>query len=176
MASFCQTYQGHNFYPQTAEIPTIDVRDIAHHLSLICRFHGAVRCFYSVAQHCVLVSHLVPQSGALPLAALLHDSAEAYVSDLAKPVKLALPDYQSLEKRVSTLLARHFDLDFDDPAIHDADLVALATERRDLMLATSEDWSQLAGIQPVKVVIEPWGPEMAEQAFLTRFAALVAKQ
>lgn len=64
----------------------IDILDIAHHLSLICRYTGGVPWHYSVAQHSVLVSEYLMKPEER-LAGLLHDAAEAYMNDMASPVK-----------------------------------------------------------------------------------------
>ncbi|MFG0247924.1 MAG: phosphohydrolase, partial [Phycisphaeraceae bacterium JB051] len=78
--SWIQTYTGKAFYPLREDPGIIDIRDIAHALSLQCRFNGHCSDFYSVAQHSVHVSEVVPQ--AFALWGLLHDAAEAYMSDL----------------------------------------------------------------------------------------------
>ena len=66
-----QTFTGRQFDLADPQRGSIDVVDMAHALSLLCRFNGHVRQHYSVAQHCVIVSHLVPSEHAY--AGLLHD-------------------------------------------------------------------------------------------------------
>jgi len=53
-----------------------------------------------------------------------------------------------------------------------ADLVLLATERRDLMPPNNDTWSLLEGIEPLREVINPWGPEKARREFLNRWVEL----
>ena len=79
------TYTGKEFYPLDPNPADIDIKDIAHALSNCCRFAGHIKSFYSVAQHSVIVSELCEPENAL--AGLLHDASEAYLSDIARPVK-----------------------------------------------------------------------------------------
>jgi uncharacterized protein len=80
-----QTYTGKQFWPLSPLPEDIVIEDIAHALSMQCRFGGHVRTFYSVAQHSVHVSLLVEPQYALW--GLLHDAAEAYLVDLPRPIK-----------------------------------------------------------------------------------------
>ena len=90
-----QTYTGKQFYPQDPRVEDIDIEDIAHALSLTCRFNGHVKEFYSTAQHVVLSSMFAPFY--CKWEALHHDDSEAYISDLTSPVKGMLPQYTFLE-------------------------------------------------------------------------------
>lgn len=148
----------------------IDIIDIANGLSKQCRFSGQCRAHYSVAQHCVLVSAIVPRQAAM--AALLHDAAEAYMHDMPSPLKQMLPEFQTIERRLQDAIHVHFGVqisDDDRQAIAHADLVMLATERRELMPHDDEPWPTLAGIQPLMDRVFPWDHNRAWREFLERF-------
>lgn len=114
-----------------------DVHEIAYALSFINRFTGHAGG-YTVAQHSVLVSYAVPQEYALE--GLMHDAAEAYVGDVASPLKALIRDaYKPIEHNIEQALATQHGLWFPFPAaIKHADLVLLLTEHRDLMRRTME--------------------------------------
>jgi len=147
-----------------------DIHDIAHGLSHICRFAGHCRDFYSVAQHSVYVSQLVPPEHAF--AGLMHDAAEAFVGDVAKPLKDLLPEYRAIEGRVEAALLDRFGLSKPlHPSIKEADIVMLATEQLALM-RNRDDWEYTRGRKPADIDIRPMPPAEARQFFLDRFYAL----
>lgn len=146
------------------------IETIAHALANQCRFNGNCREFYSVAQHSVLVSFVVPQEHAL--AGLLHDAAEAFIGDLTSPIKHMLPEFRLLEDRIERAVFEKFDLPFPlEDEVKRGDLVALATEKRDLIEETAE-WPILEGIEADRVRINPERPETARFNFLARFDQL----
>lgn len=154
------------------EASVIDPRDIAHALSMLCRFTGHTRQFYSVAQHCVLTSYLVPPEHAF--AALMHDAHEAFVGDVSSPLKAMCPDYKAIEDRCEAAVAARFGLTTPWPdEIKHADLVMLATEKRDLMAAADHTWALLDGIEPSETAITyGWQPHAAEREWFIRFDRL----
>ena len=149
----------------------IVIGDIAHGLAHQCRFNGQTNKFYSVAQHSVLVSSILPRE--LRLAGLLHDASEAYLGDVVQPLKDLLPEYQSIEANFCEVLGARFGVNLQhNDAIRLADLVVLATERRDLMPMDTADWSSIAGITPLSRTIRPKSPEAASVQFMEMFFML----
>jgi uncharacterized protein len=171
------TYTGQYVDLLEPRLDTISILDIAHALSQISRFGGHTLRFYSVAQHCLLASHVVPAQ--YRLQALLHDAAEAYLGDMVQPLK-AMPTsgyYRDYESLLQARIYEKFGLgmaqeDLCYQAIHHADLIMLATERRDLMAPDTTPWPILDGIAPRAPTIRPLMPIAAEAAFLQRFKEL----
>lgn len=167
-----QTRSGGRFYPLDPRAADVKPSDIAHALSLLCRYGGHVERFYSVAEHCVLMSEAVAPEHAL--AALLHDATEAYVVDVPRPLKRVLAGYREIEDRVWLAIAERFGVPPVIPAgVHLADDRILLTEREALMpRAERGAWSQDGMMRPLPVTITGWPPEIAEQRYLTRLAVL----
>jgi 5'-deoxynucleotidase YfbR-like HD superfamily hydrolase len=147
----------------------LPITDIALCLASQPRWGGAARPWYSVAEHSVMVSHLVPPS--LSYAALLHD-CEEFLGDWPSPVKVMLgQDYvrQRLYP-IKNALRHSFGFQDDIPAIKHADLVCMATELRDLLPPAWIEWGHLPAPHEAKIV--PVGPERAYTLFLERFEEL----
>jgi hypothetical protein len=90
--SWQQTFTGRQFWPCDPRPEDVCLEDIAHHLALMCRFGGACRVFYSVAEHSVRVAELVWDrtngDREAALAGLLHDASEAYLVDIPKTTQI----------------------------------------------------------------------------------------
>lgn len=162
------TYLGNRFFPLEGRIDRVHLEDIAHGLAYQCRFNGQTSEFYSIAQHSLMVADIVSaRHPELRLAALLHDASEAYLGDVVKPLKALLPNYKEIEKNVEEIIASTFGIsDMFNPVIKQADMVALATEKRDLMPHSAEDWSYLVGFAPHEEPIVCMAPEHAKRTFL----------
>jgi hypothetical protein len=112
-SDFIVTFSKQKFSPLQAKPEEIDIKDIAHALSLMCRANGHIRHFYSVAQHCLNCSKEAEARGLskeLRLACLLHDASEAYISDITRPVKRSLLQYREFEEVLQSLIYRKFGL------------------------------------------------------------------
>lgn len=166
-SGWIQTFTGRRFYPADPEPDQIDPADIAHALSLLCRYGGHVRSHLSVAEHCVLMSRTFDDP-VLARWALLHDATEAYVVDLPRPLKRQLPAYQVIEDRVALAVAERFGLDPVMPAaVKDADNRILLDERSALLTPTDDwdDWGIAPGTEPLGVKVTGWSALRAETEF-----------
>lgn len=163
------TFSGERFYPFSPAPEEVKTKDIAHALSLICRFNGHTRGFYSVAAHSVHVSRLVPPEFAFE--ALMHDAAEAYVGDMVRPLKRGLPAFEEVEGRVRSAIAARYRIPRELSAcVSAADDIALATEVRDLFDAASR-W-EASSAPDESVSLGPTTPLASREAFMARFIEL----
>lgn len=166
-----QTYTGRAFYPLAPAVDDIDPVDIAHALALLCRYGGHVRRFYSVAEHCVLMSRAVAPEHALW--ALLHDAGEAYLGDLIRPLKHAMPEYRTVEDQLMTVICDRFGIDHECPAeVKLADNQILRDERGALMAAPPMPWLSIEQVPALGVSVQGWPPPIAERRYLTRLREL----
>lgn len=169
------TYTGGRFYPLDPRPEDIDIRDIAHALSLTCRYNGHCKMFYSVAEHSVrmLLEESLPGLG---IWKLLHDAAEAYISDVPKPIKPMLKEFRPIEDNILRVIAERFGLPpYPKDDIHHSDMVMQATEKRDVIRNNGPEWVyELPPPLPGKIV--PWSPHVAEFAFRSMARAWIKPQ
>lgn len=175
IAPYIETVTGKKFYFLNPSEDTISIMDIAHALSNMCRYTGHSSRFFSVAEHCVAVSQLTNS-----LAGLLHDASEAYLTDVASPVKPHLNNYRTLESGIMAPIAQKYRIEWPLTSdVHDADLQQLSTEAFYLIPSKGHSWEwgdwAVAGRPPVEDGIRPVGyePEKAKNLFLSRFVELI---
>lgn len=139
--TWIETYTGGRF---NMNAPSFDRNDIAHALSLNCRYNGHCRSFYSVAEHSVLVSELVRLKGGTELQqleALLHDGTEAYLSDIPAPFKQFLPDWKAIDAMLDSKFREWAGLPaHKDELVKHCDWIALFIEVQDLLPGKGQDW------------------------------------
>lgn len=179
--NWIQTYSGRMFRPFAPLAADVELVDIAHALAYTGRFGGHAERFYCVAQHSLHVSELVRDLGqgtAAELEALMHDAAEAYIGDMMRPIKVAMPEFKALENSILTVIAERFHMRpparWAHAAIGLADEIALATEARDLMKRPPAPWNLRAPADPMRAII-PYGHEHTCRLFLERFEALASQ-
>lgn len=172
---FMQTYSGRKFWPLDPRADEVHIEDIAHSLSLQCRYAGHCTRFYSVAEHSTLIARwLLAKYGALTaMHGLLHDATEAYLVDMPRPVKRDMPWYKALEERVyRQAIAPRFGLSATLPAaVHEADNRIIADE---LVLLRPMDWHARHD-NPLGVKVVGWSPDAAEDEFLAAYVMLERK-
>lgn len=173
--SWIRTFKGKKFYPLDPAVEDIEIEDIAHALSNLCRFTGHCEAFYSVAEHSVRVARWLEENGHADqaLVGLLHDATEAYLNDVSTPIKLTKTfyGYRAAEDRLWRAIARRFGVPVEmETIVKVADRVLLVTEARDLL--TNTEGFEEYGVEPIKKKIEPWDPSEAKDAFLQAFRRL----
>ena len=169
------TYSGQRFYYDLLEdTRQIDIEDIAHGLSQICRFTGQCEEFYSVAQHSVYVSLLVPKR--YSLAGLLHDAAEAYCNDLSSPLKPYVKAYVDIEEKLMQTIYKKFGVVYNEDVkkeIKAADKQLCRTEQRDLLPYYKNNPERRTELLPVyNFKVKPVPPKEAKDRFLYSFQEL----
>lgn len=176
-----QTKSGHIFDPKSGLISEIDIEDIAHALSNLCRYAGHCRKFYSVAEHSVMVSKIIaklwPEDRAAIRAGLLHDATEAYVIDLPTPIKVLVPEYMEIEDKLAGDIAKSLKINWGRDIldkVKTADMIALATEAR-LLFENVKHWDSIRKYESMIGLLAkgfPLAPNEAKKLFMREFIKL----
>lgn len=169
-----QTFTGAQFWPVDPDQTHIHMADIAHSLSMQCRYAGHCIRFYSVAEHSVILCDWFLARGEALNAkwALLHDASEAYLVDVPRPLKPFLPGYREAEQDVTAAVSRRFNLlPITMPyAVKDADNRILVDESQQNMAPCIAPWN--LPWEPLGVELHLYSPAEAEKEFLDRAAYL----
>lgn len=169
------TFSGKSYDFLDPKPEQIDIQDIAHALSMTCRYNGHSAEFCSVAEHSVLVSCLIEAyEPTYTFEALMHDAAEAYVGDVITPLKRLLPDFQAIELLCEETIEQKFSLALDwREKTKAADRLAYNIERLNLfphLVDAHPEWEVPERLRNTKPYCLP--PEKAESLFLTRYEQL----
>jgi hypothetical protein len=163
VASKCiTTYSGieMNVFDPTPDM--IDIKDIAHALSNVCRFGGHCRNFYSVAQHSIYCYELADYE-CDKLGALMHDASEAYLYDFPKPIKEGLEFYKSLENNLMIVISKKFGFEFPI-------LPEIKSIEKELFKI---EWDNLMNKNSLSShILKCWNPKKSEKMFLNAFNCL----
>lgn len=182
---YMHLYSGNTYFPFDPRPEEISIIDIAHHLSMQCRFAGASLRFLSVAEHSVLTSYIDEQENGKPFVTmypthamekLMHDAAEAYIQDWIRPVKYDAsikPIYKALEELNEAAIAKKFRMSYPfSPAVKYADEVVCNLEMRDNIRNLNKGHLHAKIDPPSQLALKFWSPEQAKSAFLSRFIQL----
>lgn len=174
IGDWMQTYSGRQFWPMSPSAEDVEIEDIAHSLSMQCRFAGHCQQFYSVAEHSVHIARWLTAQGepaSIAMWGLLHDAAEAYLVDVPRPVKPFLEGYKEAEAVVQAAVCRRFGLPLWMPAIvKEADNRILADEKARLM-RPGLAWA-IDDLKPIGARIGCWNPRRARGQFRDMFEKL----
>lgn len=169
MQPWIQTKSGRKFWLDKPDYDSIDIEDIAHALSNICRFTGHTSRLFSVAEHSIGVSFLLPDK--LKLAGLLHDAAEAYIGDINTPLKhLIGQKIYDIESRIQQAIYRKYDINLtmdDLKLIKHADNALLRKEAETFFNEQIEDWHEHLPIEEINFF--NFTPPMTALFFLNLF-------
>jgi len=158
------TLSGRRVDPFNMKSDDIYIYDIAHSLSMQCRYNGHIKRFYSVAEHSVLVCQYLPNE--YKLWGLLHDATEAYIGDVISPIKQRLDSYNKLEKGIHRIIAEYFNLSYEIPEIvHDADRHVLAQELEWIKTGCGDSGHNIIGLDP----------EGASKLFMNNYNSLMKR-
>jgi len=164
------TRTGRKFNVFEPDINVINIEDIAHALSMLTRFNGHLINYYSIAEHCYHISYLVPER--YQLAALLHDAAEAYLSDLPSPIKAMFPEYKLIEHDVLSTIFKHYQVrDWSDD-IWMWDKALAMKEAKDGGLDNTQFNEDYQHLPIVHSKLWFWDQHIAKRVFLERFSEL----
>ena len=182
MPKFIFAFNGHRLRKFYFAKPTFEIEEMVWSTSMQCRFTGHVKRFYSVAEHCVLVSNLVLYLGlGDPFEALMHDMHEGYLNDISSPVKANLPDYKALENRIEAALRKSYGFPREkNPRIKYGDRLALYIEATHLMPEGALDeliQGDTATKEAARRIAEDWTlrcyePERARAEFMREYECL----
>ena len=169
---YIETISGKKFYFLNPDPDDIDINDIAHSLGMQCRYTGHAKTFYSIAEHSLLVADLAEPENAFW--GLMHDASEAYLTDVASPIKQYLSNYKEMEKVIMDAIATKYGLPTEMPEdVHMADRLALMVETDVLMPSGGKDWmANIPNMILPDVTLEFHTPKNAKYAFLDMFEKL----
>jgi hypothetical protein len=166
------TYTGGDFHPLDPDPAAIELADIANGLANTCRYAGQCQFYYSVGTHSIYVSkELADHGSTVQLYGLFHDAAEAYVSDVPRPIKREIETFELIEERILNTVWKR--LGVSPPTTAEWETVMDADDR----LFHYESDTLLAEFEPPRVPdlsyeLTPCSPEAVRERFLDRAETL----
>lgn len=163
-------FSGGRWYPLDPRVEEVKIEDIAHSLSLLCRYNGHCRFFYSVAEHCWLLSKAVPKE--YQLEALLHDASEAYTSDIPRPFKYSknMNAFRKVEDLNAAVVYKFAGLKYPESAVvKDFDRRIVRNEG-EVLLPNCTWFENLERVPNTEII--GIAPKKMEQLYLERYYEL----
>src|SRR5574343_1397519 len=170
VGSWISTYTGGRWYPLDPRVEDVNIEDIAHSLSMLCRYNGHSKYFYSVAEHCWLLSYAVPDP--FKLEALIHDGSEAYTSDIPRPFKYSesMSAFRDVEDANPRAVYEYAGLSYpESPIVKEFDRRIVRNEG-EILLPHSDWYNVLERIPDTDIFCFP--PSEIEVLYLNRYYEL----
>jgi len=180
IGDFIETFTGKQFWPLDPRPEDVDISDIAHSLSMQCRFNGHCSRFYSVAEHSIIVAKELAARDYYPgvqLRGLLHDAAEAYICDIPRPIKRHIGYYVGLEYKVQKAIFEAFGLTPETKnhlsyMLRDIDNALLKYEAKNIM-PNNQNWAKsITGLDLKLKPVLGLSPQEAKKQFIEMFHKL----
>lgn len=179
-----QTYTSNKFHFSDEVDSMINIQDIAHPLSQIPRFSGHLKFPLSVAQHSVMVMALMEKDGYdndILLEALMHDCHEAYIGDIATPMKNYLYDefgfdFKEFEMNIRKRILDRFGIKDKNPLlIEKYDLIMCKSEAHCLFDKIVDKWTDSIPYRLNDRIKQILTPPMAKAVFIQQYKRLGGK-
>lgn len=170
------TFTGRHVFPLDVKQEDIDLKDIAHSLSMQCRYNGHTANFYSVAEHAYLISRALERDGhdrITCLTGLLHDASETYVGDIIRPLKNSLKNStKEAELKIEQAVSERFGLPWPwHDAVDEYDKRIIVDEKDSpLLFGPHKPWNW--EMEALSVTINCWAPHVARSYFMDRYEYL----
>jgi len=170
-----RTWTNKKFNYETFNEDDIDIRDIAHHLSLECRFSGACKFHYSVGYHSILGLDYIREDA--KLAYQLHDATETYIKDIPRPLKnwLRMKDctiIDELEDKIFNTICRKFNVKYNKDIKQEVKRVDNLMYLNEKCQVQNTDFV-ISEKDKLPFTILPVDPLYIEKLFLEKFYKLV---
>lgn len=169
---FIGTYTNKHFNFLNPHVDEVCIEDIAQALSMNCRYNGHVKSFYSVAEHCCIISDMIDREtgdSLEALSALLHDASEAYLTDIPRPIKPHLGGYMEMEAKAERVIQQKFGISPMSKRVKYIDTHICRAEA-EILFKIKPSWVDAYEHMDIKIMSYP--PAEAKNQFLRRFFRL----
>lgn len=168
--SWISTFTGGRWYPLDPRVEEVRIEDIAHSLSMLCRYNGHSKYFYSVAEHCLLLSYAVPEP--YKLEAHVHDGVEAYVSDLPRPFKYSdsMALFREVEAKNAEVVYEFMGLTYPESDVVKEYDKRIVRNEGEVLLPHCDWFNSLERIPDIEIMC--YSPKKVEQLYLDRYYEL----
>ncbi len=170
-----ETYTGAKFYLMDPRPEEVVFEDVAHSLAHQCRYTGHCLKWYSVAEHCCLLTDYVKEQGRDcfdQYEMLMHDAPEYATGDISRPMKYGIPGLKASLEHIEVAVSAAFGTTYPEPNwLRKIDARMIRDERAQNMVDSGNDWNH-DKLVPLGITLQYWGPTRAKKEFIKRYNSL----